>query len=200
MKRRSAHIGDIVTESSRLVLRQPTPGTVDELVSAVVASKALHEPWVFAPATRATAAAWVERVKLADTEAHVAYEHDRLVAVVNINNIVRGGLMSGALGYYGFAGATGRGVVREAVGLVVRRAFDDLGLHRLEANIQPTNTASRKLASALGFRLEGFSPGYLKIAGAWRDHERWALLSTDEVETGPHGSVSGGYIGGDSSG
>ena len=51
--------------------------------------------------------------------------------------------------------------------------------HRLEANIQPDNDTSRRLLQRLGFRLEGFSPRYLKIAGRWRDHERWTLTAEE---------------------
>ena len=58
---------------------------------------------------------------------------------------------------------------------MVSRAFRELRLHRLEANIQPDNEPSRRLVQRLGFRNEGFSPRYLKVAGRWRDHERWAL-------------------------
>ena len=65
----------------------------------------------------------------------------------------------------------------EGLGLVLRRAFRRLGLHRVEANIQPGNRASRALVRRLGFRREGFSPRYLKIGGRWRDHERWALVA-----------------------
>jgi ribosomal-protein-alanine N-acetyltransferase len=56
-------------------------------------------------------------------------------------------------------------------------AFGELGLHRLEANIQPGNARSIALVRVLGFEKEGFSRRYLKIDGDWRDHERWALLS-----------------------
>ena len=58
---------------------------------------------------------------------------------------------------------------------VLREAFEILGLHRLEANIQPGDQGSLALARRAGFQLEGFSPAYLKIGGEWRDHERWAL-------------------------
>jgi ribosomal-protein-alanine N-acetyltransferase len=60
---------------------------------------------------------------------------------------------------------------------VIRYGFRKLGLHRLEANIQPDNVASIALVRTCGFSKEGYSPRYLKIRGRWRDHERWALLS-----------------------
>jgi [ribosomal protein S5]-alanine N-acetyltransferase len=65
----------------------------------------------------------------------------------------------------------------EALRAAVSHAFGDLGLHRLEANIQPGNVASIALVRRLGFQKEGFSPRYLRINGQWRDHERWALLA-----------------------
>ena len=72
----------------------------------------------------------------------------------------------------------------KAVRLVVDRAFADdeeggLGLHRVEANIQPGNEASKRLVRRLGFRLEGYSPRYLRIAGEWRDHERYAITAEE---------------------
>ena len=58
-------------------------------------------------------------------------------------------------------------------------AFGRIGLHRIEANVQPGNGPSRALVERLGFRLEGFSPQYLTVNGAWRDHDRWAILSDE---------------------
>jgi ribosomal-protein-alanine N-acetyltransferase len=59
----------------------------------------------------------------------------------------------------------------------LHRGWDELKLHRLEANIQPGNTPSIELVKSLGFHNEGFSPRSLKLGGRWRDHERWAILS-----------------------
>ena len=63
----------------------------------------------------------------------------------------------------------------EGLGLVLRRTFTELRLHRLEANIQPGNRASTALVRRCGFVREGLSERYLKINGQWRDHERWAI-------------------------
>ena len=64
----------------------------------------------------------------------------------------------------------------EGLNLVLRVGFATLRLHRIEVNVQPRNTPSISLVRRGGFTLEGFSRRYVKIAGRWRDHERWALL------------------------
>jgi ribosomal-protein-alanine N-acetyltransferase len=63
----------------------------------------------------------------------------------------------------------------QGLSAVIDRAFHDLGLHRLEANIQPSNAASLALVKKLGFEREGYSPHYLMVNSDWRDHERWAI-------------------------
>ena len=83
------------------------------------------------------------------------------------------------MGYYIGAPFAGRGYMTEAIRLMLRYAFRDLKLHRIEANIQPENVASIALVRRAGFRREGYSPRYLKISGRWRDHERWAILAED---------------------
>ena len=107
-----------------------------------------------------------------------ARDGDHLVGVINITNIVQGVFRSGYLGYYAFAGFERQGLMREGLRTVVRHAFKTLKLHRLEANIQPGNAGSVALVRSCGFSQEGFSPRYLKLGGRWRDHERWAVLSS----------------------
>jgi ribosomal-protein-alanine N-acetyltransferase len=102
-----------------------------------------------------------------------------LLGVINLNEIVRGVFQSAYLGYYAFTPHQQRGNMTTGVSLVVNRAFRHHRLHRLEANIMPNNEPSLRLVQRLGFCREGFSPRYLKIAGRWRDHERWALTYED---------------------
>ena len=128
-----------------------------------------------------TAKAFNKSLERLGSKAHVGYwvltESGELAGVININEMVRGSFRSGYLGYYAFAPHNGRGYMTAGLRAVVSRAFRQLRLHRLEANIQPDNEASRRLVKRLGFKLEGFSPRYLKIAGKWRDHERWAVTA-----------------------
>ncbi len=106
-----------------------------------------------------------------------------IVGVLNLSQIFRKAFQNAYLGFYGMAEFAGQGMMTEAVRLTAAFAFTDLGLHRLEANIQPDNIRSVALVRRAGFRKEGYSPRYLQIGGQWRDHERWALLA-DEAQTG----------------
>lgn len=98
-----------------------------------------------------------------------------LAGMININDIVRGPYQRGVLGYAAFLPYAGRGYMSAGVALAVHYAFGQLSLNRVEADIQPGNTASLRLVRQLGFRREGLSPGFIKIGGVWRDHERWAI-------------------------
>ncbi|PSM43114.1 RimJ/RimL family protein N-acetyltransferase [Streptomyces dioscori] len=156
-----------------------------EFTARVRESKALHQPWLFPPATPVAYASYAGR--LIDDPSKAGFfvcEKDGggIAGFVNINNIVEGAFLCGALGYGAFAHAAGRGLMSEGLDLVVRYAFGTLGLHRLEINVQPDNAASIALARRCGFRLEGLSPDFLFIDGAWRDHERWAITA-DMIRT-----------------
>lgn len=170
-----------VEPGSRVRLRPPEPADADEFIAAMAASRELHEPWAALPTTPDGFAAYVERARGAELEAFLVCRRDdgALLGQVNLSQIFLGPLCSAYLGYNAVAAHTGHGYMTEGVALALRYAFGPLGLHRVEANIQPGNERSRALARRLGFRQEGFSPRYLRVAGAWRDHERWALLADD---------------------
>lgn len=145
-------------------------------IAAARASQGLHRPWVTAPCDAEAFARYLARF---DGQAHHGFivEADGVLAgAIHLTNIIRGAFCSGYLGYYAFAGFEGRGLMTRGLNAVVKQAFGPLGLHRVEANIQPGNAASIALVQRCGFLLEGYSPRYLKIAGRWRDHERWARV------------------------
>jgi ribosomal-protein-alanine N-acetyltransferase len=164
---------------SRVVLRRPALEDEADVLAAVRRSRSLHRPWITAPDVPAEYRAYIDHMSQPGNEAFLICRRDtrEIVGVVNITNILLGLFRSGYLGYYAFAGHERRGYMREGLGLVVRHAFTSLGLHRLEANIQPGNLPSIALAKSCGFSREGYSPRYLKIGGRWRDHERWAILA-----------------------
>jgi ribosomal-protein-alanine N-acetyltransferase len=166
---------------SRVVIRPVQASDAAELVAANLASIDLHEPWVSPCRDHASFLGYLARCDGDRSIGFIAREREsgRIVGVVNVSEIVRGFFQSAYMGYYGTVGMSGRGLMSETVGLVVTHAFRELGLHRVEANIQPGNEPSRALVKRLGFRQEGYSPRYLKIDGEWRDHERWAVLSDE---------------------
>jgi ribosomal-protein-alanine N-acetyltransferase len=161
----------------QVILRPPTAADEDRFLAAMRASRRAHRPWLYPPLDSEAYRAYLARL---DGERKFGYlacrrEDDEIVGWLNVSEIVRGSLQGAFVGYGGIAAHTGQGYMTEALRLVVREAFGTLGLHRLEANIQPGNLASIALARRCGFEREGFSPRYLKVGGRWRDHERWAI-------------------------
>ncbi|MFC3574275.1 GNAT family N-acetyltransferase [Streptomyces yaanensis] len=180
-----------LAEGPRVGIRHFTRDDGAEFTARARESKDLHHPWLFPPDTAQAYAAYAGRLNEDPTRAgFLVCEKDSgaIAGFININNIVKGGFLCGALGYGVFAHAAGRGLMSEALDLVVRYAFGPMGLHRLEINAQPGNVASIALARRCGFRLEGFSPDMIYIDGAWRDHERWAI--TAEMVS-PQGAARG---------
>jgi [ribosomal protein S5]-alanine N-acetyltransferase len=167
----------------RVEIRRPMAADCDEFLALVRSSQDLHRPWVEPPSTRQRYEAYLESRQWVGDDGFFVCDSGSgsIVGVVNLNCIVRGFFHSAYLGYYVGAAFAGRGYMTEGLKLVARFAFTEMGLHRLEANIQPENVASIALVRKCGFRKEGFSPRYLRVMGEWRDHERWALLA-DETD------------------
>jgi len=176
----------VQNNAPRVVLTRACRADRADLVSGNQRSRDYHHPWAEPFTDEAGFDAWLTR---SFTGPHVQFvardaASGDIVGVVNVNDIVLGLYQGAYLGYYGMALHAGRGLMTEAVSRAVSIAFTDLGLHRLEANIQPDNRRSIALAQRLGFRKEGFSPRYLRIADVWRDHERWAILADEWDDSG----------------
>jgi ribosomal-protein-alanine N-acetyltransferase len=165
----------------RVFIRPPERTDRDEFISLMRASRSFHRPWATAPADDDRFATYLSDSRRPDFEAMLLCRREDLVILgfFNLSQISRGSLQSAYLGYAVGKPYASHGYMREGIQLVLRNAFENLRLHRVEANIQPGNRASIALAEGAGFCREGFSPRYLKIGGRWRDHERWAILAED---------------------
>lgn len=166
----------------RVGIRPFTAADRDTFTALARESTGLHRPWLFPPATDADYDGYLAKLQEPLREGFLICEHgagehggERIAGYVTINNIVHGAFRCGAIGYGAFAHSAGRGLMSEGLRLVLHHAFEVMGLHRLEVNIQPANAASLALVRRAGFRYEGYSPDFLFIDGAWRDHERWAI-------------------------
>lgn len=161
-------------QTPALLLRRSEAADLEAVRAAYARSVSLHQPWTYPPR---------------NLEASLREEHryllclaagGEIVGTFNISGIVRGYFHSAYLGYEAYVPHQGKGYMRRGLQLLLQKAFGELNLHRLEANIQPENKASIALVRAAGFVREGYSRQYLNIGGrGWKDHERWAILNPD---------------------
>ena len=162
------------------ILEAPGSRRREEFLAAVERSRSLHGLWVSPPRDAEAFDAYLERLRRPD---HLGYwiltGSGDLAGAVHVSQIVKGVFHSGYLDYYAFVPHAGAGHMTRGLGAVLGDLFGPRHLHRVEANLQPGNHASRALVKRLGFRQEGFSPRYLRIDGEWRDHERWALTAEE---------------------
>jgi ribosomal-protein-alanine N-acetyltransferase len=101
------------------------------------------------------------------------------VGEVSLGSVQRGPFQGAYIGYWVDRDHAGLGLVPEGVVLIIRYAFEQLGLHRLEASIVPRNQASRRVAQKLGLRDEGTALRFLQIRGVYEDHVRYAITSEE---------------------
>ncbi len=117
---------------------------------------------------------------------HVFRANDNaLVGACNLTNVQRKVSQSVSLGYWIGERYFRQGFARAAVRAACKFSFETLALHRVEAAVRAENAPSRALLDLLGFTHEGTARGYLKIDGAWRDHELYAKLSHDRERPAP---------------
>jgi len=170
-----------VAAGARVFLRPPSAADAQEFCATMHASRRHFARWGHPPYSAAAFARWLRNARPSHTRRFLICRRadGAIMGQVSLGNIVRGLFQSAYTGYYLARRFTGQGYMTEALQLVLRHAFRDLRLHRVEANIQPENARSLALVRRCGFRREGVSPRMLKMGGRWRDHERWTILVDD---------------------
>lgn len=172
---------------TRVYLERPSSRREQDYLQAVRRSGPLHRGFVTTASSGSEYRDYLRRSRRKNQESFFVClaGSGELAGVINVNEIVRYSFQSAYLGYYAFIPHAGCGLMREGLCAVVNICFRELNLHRLEANIQPANERSLALIRSLGFRQEGLSRRYLKIAGRWQDHERWAVLAEEWRQLAP---------------
>ncbi len=181
MHPRSGFGQDPLLQGERITLRRPRPG--DAATFGLLARRSASVYGEFAPPLKSKAQfdEYLQRCRREDFFGFLICRNEDGLILGNINlfHIILLRLRNACVGYFIGAPHNRQGYATEALRLMLRFAFRELNLHRVEASIQPRNTPSIPLVRRAGFGREGLSRRYLQIAGRWRDHERWALLAEE---------------------
>lgn len=178
--------------TDRLLLRAPRATDVPELRRLLKENADHLRPWSPAAATDGgDPLSFIALTQLVTSQRR-AWREDRsyvllvtditsghIIGRIALSEITRGVFQNAYLGYWMDHRSLGRGLMTEAVRGAVRFAFDDLGLHRVQAAIIDDNKPSLRVIAKAGFREEGLAKAYLKIAGRWQDHRIFAITADD---------------------
>lgn len=170
-----------VLKGKKVYLRVPEPGDCAEYIAMSRRSEKFHRGLIKMSRSEEEFDKFLERAQQETYASFIIFRaRDNAVAgMINLSQIFYGPFCNAYLGYGLGTGFTGEGLMAEAVALLLKHAFTDLKLHRVEANVQPENLPSIAVLKRNGFSKEGYSKKYLKIGGKWRDHERWAIVKED---------------------
>jgi ribosomal-protein-alanine N-acetyltransferase len=174
-----------------MTLRPIEAGDREEFVRVLESGKDAYAPWLPALAPRETWEHVFERdMEKASSETHLRLvgilSDGRIVGSFNLGEIVRGHFDCAYASWRTDPELWGQGFGAEGVSALLDVAFSHhggIGLHRVQANIIPSNIRSIRLAERVGFRKEGLALKYLKIAGAWEDHLMFAKVTEEHQLT-----------------
>ncbi|MBW3575618.1 MAG: GNAT family N-acetyltransferase [Actinobacteria bacterium] len=178
-------------QGRRITLRPLHPGDFGTWQAVRLRSHEWLTPWEprrppGSPDVIRSRSAFAARCKARERERHLGsgygfgiFVGDQLCGEINLNGIQRGPFQNGYVGYWIDEMFAGRGYVPEALVVVIRFAFEDLSLHRLQVAIVPRNRPSRRVVEKLGLRCEGTAERYLEINGVWEDHLRFAITAEE---------------------
>jgi [ribosomal protein S5]-alanine N-acetyltransferase len=176
-------------ETERMTLRLPTHADYRAWAELREASTEHLRPWepVWAHDHLSRKAFtnrvyWAGRAELQGTALPLLMfrrDDQRLLGALTMDNIRRGPVQAGTLGYWVGAPFARRGYMKEAVLGLVHFSFFTLDLSRIESACLPENTPSRGVLEKTGFKYEGVAQSYLQINGRWRNHVLYANLRHD---------------------
>jgi ribosomal-protein-alanine N-acetyltransferase len=176
-------------KGDRVTLRLPQASDYREWAALRAASRAFLEPWEPRWASdELERAAWRQRLSryMEDHAGGMALPFfifesasGALIGGITLGNIRYGVAQTGQIGYWIGERYAGKGLMLEAVNLLVHHAFAELRLHRIEAACIPDNLRSLRLLEKAGFQREGLLRSYLRINGMWQDHYLYALVVGD---------------------
>lgn len=185
---------EIVARTPRMTLRPLRADDAAEFIRMHHVSRDFHAPWMPALQAGQTLEMLFEK-QLRRTIDGLSSGRDlrlagflddgRLAGVFNVNEIIRGDFQNAYAGWRVNVEIARQGFGTEGVNALLDIAFAPLprgiGLHRVQANVIPTNLASIRLTEKTGFVREGMARRYLRIAGEWRDHLMFAKLAEDHI-------------------
>ena len=183
MKQRDLRTRYLVTVRATRLISLNDAAALDRLVRA---NREFLAPWEpFRPESyftlegqRAVVADILSRYREDSVLPHVIVDSSgRMAGRITLNAIVRGPFQSCSVGYWVGAADNGRGLASAAVADIIRVAFGELGLHRIQAETLLPNAASQRVLLRNGFSWIGTAPAYLKIAGRWQDHHLYQVLN-----------------------
>jgi ribosomal-protein-alanine N-acetyltransferase len=167
-----------------------TPDDAAVLTKLLAESRELMEPW---EPSRPEDYFTEERQREVIAEALRMYEQGtavphvivgddgEVVGRITLNTIVRGPFLSCSVGYWVGAEHNGRGHATRAVADIKRVAFEEQGLHRVEASTLLDNVRSQRVLERNGFARFGVAPTYLKIAGKWQDCALYQVITSADL-------------------
>lgn len=174
-------------ESKRWIIRLPVQEDALRLQKYYTNNKAFFKPWMPAYAPNRFVLDYIEASIMVSLDYYKKGElvpflvlhpmTEEVVGTITYSQIQRGVAQYCCVGYNVAEKWNGKGVATEALKATNCYVFEGLGLHRIEANILPTNKASIRVVEKLGFQAEGLCRALLKIDGFWQDHLRFALIN-----------------------
>lgn len=176
-------------KSRRVLLRHPKRSDYKAWSSLRRESRAFLEPWEPRwTSDESERSSWRDRLRQYALDrrrgtglSFLIFEQpdQKLAGGISIGNIRRGVAQSGHIGYWMGEKYAGRGLMGEALCLILEHGFGSLGLHRLEAACIPNNQRSIRVLEKAGFSSEGMCRSYLRINGEWQDHVLFSLIDED---------------------